>query len=55
MCSRVRLGGLVEIEIGLGDPNLPARSFTAAQIRQTVVAARARSEAGRRARPARVR
>ena len=31
VCSRVRRDGIVEIEIGLGDPRLPARTFTAAQ------------------------
>jgi hypothetical protein len=48
VCSRVRRDGIVEIEIGLGDPNLPARSFTAAQIRQAMNAARARGIATRR-------
>jgi hypothetical protein len=43
VCSRVRRDGIVEIELGLGDPRLPARSFTAAQIRQAVTAARARA------------
>jgi hypothetical protein len=32
VCSRIRRDGIVEIEIGVGDPRLPARSFTAAQI-----------------------
>src|SRR4051812_9265513 len=27
VCSRVRRDGIVEIEIGLGDPNVPSRSF----------------------------
>ncbi len=49
----LRRNGIVEIEIGLGNPNLPARSFTAAQIRQAITAARAREEAARRGRPAR--
>jgi hypothetical protein len=48
--SRVRRDGLLEIEMGLGDPRLPARSFTAAQIRQAVAAARARADASRRVR-----
>jgi hypothetical protein len=48
--SRVRRDGIVEIEIGLGDPRLSARSFTAAQIRQTMNAARAREEVARRGR-----
>jgi hypothetical protein len=50
--SRVRRDGIVEI--GLGDPRLPARSFTAAQIRQAMAAARTRDEAARRGRAARV-
>jgi len=33
VCSRVRRDGIVEIEIGLGDPRLPKSSFTAAQAR----------------------
>jgi hypothetical protein len=53
VCSRVRLDGIVEIEIGLVDPRLPARSFTAAQIRQAMTAARTRDEAARRGRVAR--
>jgi hypothetical protein len=53
VCSRVRRDGIVEIEIGLGDPRLPARSFTAAQIRQAMAAARTRDAAARRGRVAR--
>ena len=53
VCSRVRRDGIVEIEIGLGDPGLPARSFTAAQIREAVAAARARQAAPHGHRPAR--
>jgi hypothetical protein len=34
VCSRVRRDGLVEIEIGLGDPALPASVITAEQMRQ---------------------
>jgi hypothetical protein len=49
----VRRDGIVEIEIGLGDPRLPARSFIAAQVRQAMAAARAREEAARRGRVAR--
>lgn len=48
VCSRVRRDGIVEIELGLGDPRLPARSFTAAQIRQAVAAARSRATPARR-------
>ncbi|MGH7080855.1 MAG: hypothetical protein ACREFV_00140 [Acetobacteraceae bacterium] len=55
LCSRVRRDGIVEIEIGLGDPRLPARSFTATQIREAMEAARARSGAARRGQPARAR
>jgi hypothetical protein len=34
VCSRVRRDGAVEIEIGMGDPRLPASCFTAALLRQ---------------------
>jgi len=54
VCSRVRRDGIVEIEIGLGDPRLPKRSFTAAQVRQAIAAARARGGALQRGRQARV-
>ena len=52
VCSRVRLDGVVEIELGLGDPRLPKHSFTAAQMRQAEAATRARvvSVLGRRRR-----
>ena len=50
VCSRVRRDGMVEIEMGLGDPRLSTRTFSAAQIRQAVAAARARAEAARRGR-----
>ena len=55
VCSRVRRDGIVEIEIGLGDPRVAARSFTAAQVRQAIAAARARTEGSRRGRSAHVR
>ena len=42
VCSRVRNDGVVEIEIGLGDPRLPRSLITADQMRQAEVAARAR-------------
>lgn len=45
VCSRVRRDGMVEIEIGLGDPRLPKSVFTAAQMRQAETAARARRRA----------
>jgi hypothetical protein len=51
--SRVRRNGIVEIEMGLGDPRLPKSAFTTAQMRQAEVASRARSGAGHRGRPAR--
>ena len=56
VCSRVRRDGIVEIEMGLGDPRLPKSSFTAAQMRQDEAASRARArvDAARRGRPARV-
>jgi hypothetical protein len=53
VCSRVRRDGGVEIGINLGTPNLPARSFTVARIRQTMAAARTREAAERRDRPTR--
>ena len=53
VCSRVRRDGIVEIEIGLGDPRLPARSFTATQVRQAIAAAQARAKGSRAGRPAR--
>ncbi len=46
VCSRVRRDGMVEIEIGLGDPRLPASIFTAAQMRQAMVAAGAARRGG---------
>jgi hypothetical protein len=42
VCSRVRRDGIVEIEIGLGDPRLPRSIFTAEQMRQATTAAHAR-------------
>jgi hypothetical protein len=45
VCSRVRRDGLVEIEIGLGDPRLPKSVFTTAQMRQAETTARARCRA----------
>jgi hypothetical protein len=55
VCSRVRRDGIVEIEIGLGDPRLPACSFTANQLRQAIAANQARTKNARADRPARVR
>jgi hypothetical protein len=54
VCSHVRRDGIVEIEMGLGDPRLPKSAFTAAQMRQAEAASRVRSAAGHRGRPARV-
>jgi hypothetical protein len=51
LCSNRRF---VEIKIGIGDSRLPTSSFTAAQMRQAEAALRARVEAARRGRPARV-
>ncbi len=48
VCSRVRRDGIVEIELGLGDPRLPRSSFTAEQMRQAEAAARARGGSARR-------
>jgi len=50
VCSRVRRDGIVEIELGLGNPRLPKNSFTAAQMRQAQAATRGRvaSSPGRR-------
>ena len=42
VCSRIRRNGIVEIEIGLGDPRLPKSAFTADQMRQAEAASRAR-------------
>ncbi len=42
VCSRVRRDGIVEIEVGLGDPRLPKSAFTADQMRQAEAASRAR-------------
>jgi hypothetical protein len=54
VCSRVRRDGIVEIEMGLGDPRLPKSSFTTEQMRQAEAASRARAGAARRGPPARV-
>ena len=53
VCSRVRRDGVVEIELGLGDPRLPKNSFTAAQMRQAEAATRARVASSHGRRPAR--
>jgi hypothetical protein len=42
VCSRVRRDGMVEIEIGMGDPRLPKSAFTAAQLREAEAASRSR-------------
>ena len=53
ICSRVRRDGYVEIEIGLGDPRLPASAITAEQMRRAEAAARAKAGVARRGRAAR--
>ena len=54
VCSRIRRDGVVEIEIGLGDPRLPKSAFTADQMRQAEAASRTRLGAPRHVRSARV-
>jgi hypothetical protein len=46
-CSRVRRDGFIEIELGLGQPGLPASRFTMRQLRE----AEERAQAQARARP----
>jgi hypothetical protein len=53
VCSRIRRDGVVELEIGLGDPRLPKSAFTADQMRQAEAASRKREGATRQTRPAR--
>jgi hypothetical protein len=55
VCSRVRRDGIVEIEIGLGNPRLPARTFTAAQTRQDTKCGRPWADPARHRRSARSR
>ena len=52
VCSRIRRNGIVEIEIGLGDPRLPKSAFTADQMRQAEVTSRTRLGGQRHGRPA---
>ena len=47
VCSRVRRDGIVEIEIGLGDPRRPTSLFTARQLREAEARAYARGDAVR--------
>ena len=54
VCSRIRRDGVVEIEIGLGDPRLPKSAFTAEQMRQAEATSRNRLGAPRHGRPTRV-
>jgi hypothetical protein len=54
VCSRVRRDGVVEIEVGLGDPRLPKSAFTADQMRQAEATSRTRLGKPRHGRPARV-
>ena len=53
VCSRIRRDGIVELEVGLGDPRLPKSAFTADQMRQAEAASRSRLGGARQARPAR--
>ena len=53
VCSRIRRDGIVEIEVGLGDPRLPKSAFTADQMRQAEAASRTRLGGARQGRPAR--
>jgi hypothetical protein len=53
VCSRIRRDGIVEIEIGLGDPRLPKSAFTDDQMRQAEVTSRTRLGAPRHGRAAR--
>jgi hypothetical protein len=55
VCSRIRRDGVVEIEIGLGDPRLPKSAFTADQMRQAEATSRTRLGAPRHGRLARAR
>ena len=54
VCSRIGRDGVVEIEIGLGDPRLPKSAFTADQMRQAEATSRTRLGKPRHGRPARV-
>ena len=45
VCSRVRRDGLVEIEMGLGDPHRPVSLFTARQLREAESRAYAKGQA----------
>lgn len=42
VCSRLRRDGVIEIELGLGDPRQVARIIPAAQLRQAEARARSR-------------
>jgi hypothetical protein len=50
VCSRVRRDGLVEIELGLGDPRLPKSAITSKQMREAEAVARMRAGATRHVR-----
>lgn len=47
VCLRVRRDGAVEIEMGLGDPRLPASTFTDKQLHDAEAAARTRNQPAR--------
>jgi hypothetical protein len=53
VCSRIRRDGIVEIEVGQGDPRLPKSAFTADQMPQAAVASRTRLGSTRHGRPVR--
>jgi hypothetical protein len=46
-CSRVRRDGFIEIELGLGQPGLPASRFTMRQLREAEERAQAQARATR--------
>jgi len=54
VCSRIRRDGIVEIEVGLGDPRLPKSAFTADQMRQPEAASRTRLGGARHGRTTRI-
>ena len=53
VCSRIRRDGIVEIEVGLGDPRLPKSAFTADQMRRAEAASRTHLGATRHGKVAR--
>jgi hypothetical protein len=53
VCSRVRRDGLIEIELGIGNPRLPTAQFTAAEMRRAEAATRVRVASPSRRSPGR--